>query len=142
MKLSVGVKGIWRDVRCLITPEVATVTPDGGIERVNLILGLPWLFSVDALIGIRGSNISIGDESAGEVRKEVVGTKLVFCKEHNLIMYPRSASNVPGGLTGGLQGEVDSSDSDDSSFASSDDNDSDSSEDLDDVLDSKQVQLF
>ena len=44
-----------------------------------------------AHISIRQSTILIGDRSVGEETRSVVGPEMVFCKDHNLLMYPKSA---------------------------------------------------
>ena len=82
----------------------------------SLILGLPWLFAVDAIISIRQSAIIVGDTSLGETRRTVVGPELVFCRDHNLLMYPKSALAAPSRVE-----EVESQDSSDSSEDDGDD---------------------
>ena len=89
--LMIAVEGIWRNIRCFVAPEVVSVTESGRSEYLSLILGIPWLYSVDAHISIRQSTIFIGDRSIGEEVRSVVGPEMVFCKDHNLLMYPKSA---------------------------------------------------
>lgn len=116
--LNIGVEGIWRDIRCFVAPEVVSVTESGRSEYLSLILGIPWLYSVDASISIRLSTIFIGDRSIGEQVRGVVGPELVFCKDHNLLMYPKSAmvaSRAPKPLPKAIVEELDSSDSSESS---------------------------
>ena len=99
-----------RDIRCFIAPEVTSITPTGETEYLSLILGLPWLFAVDAIISIRQSAIMVGDTSLGETRRTVISPELVFCKDHNLLIYPKSALAAPSRVE-----EVESQDSSDSS---------------------------
>lgn len=87
--LRLSVEGVQRDIRCFVAPEVVTYTPKGETEYLSLILGIPWLWMVDAQISIRGSKILVGDVSAGETPRAVQGPELVFCKWHNLLMYPK-----------------------------------------------------
>ena len=89
--LMIAVEGIWRNIRCFVAPEVVSVTESGRSEYLSLILGIPWLYSVDAHISIRQSTIFIGDRSIGEEVRSIVGPEMVFCKDHNLLMYPKSA---------------------------------------------------
>ena len=89
--LMIAVEGIWRNIRCFVAPEIASVAESGKSEYISLILGIPWLHSVDAHISIRQSAIFIGDRSIGEEVRSIVGPEMVFCKDHNLLMYPKSA---------------------------------------------------
>lgn len=89
--LHVAVEGVWRHIRCFVAPQVVSVSESGRSEYLGLILGIPWLFSVDAKISIRHSSLMVGDVSMGEEVREVIGPEMVFCKYHNLIMYPKSA---------------------------------------------------
>ena len=86
--LEIGVEGIWRQIRCFVAPELAS--PVSGAEHLSLLLGIPWLYSVNAIIGIRGSKIEIGDPAAGETVRDVIGPELVFSQDHNLLMYPKA----------------------------------------------------
>jgi hypothetical protein len=84
----VGVQGIWRQVRCFVSPQVV-VMPSFMEEPVSLLLGIPWLFSVNAVISIRESKIEVGDVSLGETVRVVQGPELVFSSEHRILMYPK-----------------------------------------------------
>ena len=106
--LRLTVEGVQRDLRCFVAPEVITYTPKGEMEYLSLILGIPWLSMVDAQISIRGSMILVGDISAGETPRLVQGPEMVFCKWHNLLMYPKDAIAPPDRTDG-----VDTSDDDD-----------------------------
>lgn len=114
VQIDVGVEGLWRQIRAFVGPDG---TP--GRERLSLLLGLPWLYSVNAWIHIRGSQILIGDASVGETVRAVTGPELVFHPEHNLLLYPKQAllSTVPK-FTATVDDEADdalSSSSDESS---------------------------
>ena len=88
--IRVSVEGIARDIRCFVAPELLQTTTSGRTEHLSLILGLPWLYSVDVFISIRQSKIMVGDQATGETPRAVVGPELVFCKDHNLLMYPKA----------------------------------------------------
>ena len=123
----VAVEGIMRDIRCFVAPAITNITSAGETEHLSLILGLPWLFAVDAIISIRQSSIMVGDTSIGETLRTVVGPELVFCKDHNLLMYPKSALAAPSRIE-----ELESQDSSDSS--------SDGDDELSDVEDPQSFQ--
>ena len=89
--LHVAVEGVWRHIRCFVAPEVVSVSETGRSEYLGLILGIPWLYSVDAKISVRHSSLMVGDVTMGEEVREVIGPEMIFCREHNLIMYPKSA---------------------------------------------------
>ena len=116
--LRLSVEGIVRDIKCFVAPELPHTTASGQTEYLSLILGLPWLYSVDARISIRQSTIMIGDATIGEKVRSVVGPELVFCKDHNLLMYPKSALAVPGRIVEEIE---DASDSESSSSEEEDD---------------------
>ena len=122
--LRLSVEGIQRDIRCFVAPEMITYTPKGEMEYLNLILGIPWLWIVDAQISIRGSKILVGDTSAGETPRPVQGPELVFCKSHNLLMYPKDVISPPDRVE-----EVD---------ASEDDEEDDDEDDEDDPSDAEE----
>ncbi|SLM35366.1 hypothetical protein LPUS_04613 [Lasallia pustulata] len=86
--LDLGVEDIWRQICCFVAPELPFPVP--GMEHLSLLLGIPWLYSVNATIGIWGSRIEIGDPAAGETIRDIVEPELVFSKDHNLLMYPRA----------------------------------------------------
>ena len=58
-------------------------------EPLSLLLGMPWPYSVNAQLSIRHSKIKVGNPSIGETIHEVVGPELVYCYDHNLLMYPK-----------------------------------------------------
>ena len=123
--LVVGVEGIWRTIRCFVAPQVVSVTNEGRSQYLGLILGIPWLYSVNATISIRLSTIYIGDPSVGEEVREVFGPEMVFCKDHNLLMYPK-------GCHPRIEEVFDSEEEDQSSDSSS------SEDDIDDIDDPDQ----
>lgn len=60
--VKVGVAGVWRTINCFVLPhEAENILPGSDIR---MLLELPWLYSVDAVIGIRDGSIRIGDASA------------------------------------------------------------------------------
>ena len=106
--LELGVEGIWRRIRCFVAPELPS---SPGLEHLSLLLGIPWLYSANAIIGIRGSRIEIGDPQAGEVVRGVVGPELVFSQDHNLLMYPKAILTQPAGDSDSSESEEEDSDS-------------------------------
>lgn len=122
--LRLAVEGIMRDIRCFVAPELPHTTATGDTEYLSLILGIPWLYSVDAQISIRQSRIMIGDASIGEQVRAVTGPELVFCKDHNLLMYPKSAMPEAKAVEDDEPSSSDESSSDES----------DNVEDLDDTV--------
>jgi len=75
----------------------------------------------------------IGDVSVGEEVREVVGPELVFCKDHNLLMYPKSVMTTTSKVV-----EIDDDDSDSSDSFESEDELSD----INDDPSANQKQLF
>jgi len=112
--LDIGVEGVWRKIRCFVAPEL-TSGNEGKQEYLSLILGIPWLWTVNAIIAIQNSKIMIENPSSNENIREVVGPELFFCEDHNLLMYPKSIMTAP---------QVTVEDADDSSSESDDDSDS------------------
>ncbi|SLM36249.1 hypothetical protein LPUS_05745 [Lasallia pustulata] len=107
--LDLGVEDIWRQICCFVASELPFAVP--GMEHLSLLLGIPWLYSVNATIGIRGSRIEIGDPAAGETIRDIVGPELVFLKDHNLLMYPRAILTARDSLSGSEQEEESETDS-------------------------------
>ena len=89
-EFNVTVSGLSRQVRSFVSPRVS-IAGSSTSGHYSLLLGLPWLFSVNAFISIRHSKITIGDSSIGETIRDIVGPEMVFCAEHTLLMYPRKA---------------------------------------------------
>ena len=123
--LDVEVQGIWRKIRCFIGSNITTVSEHS--EHLSLLLGIPWLFAVNAVIFIRQSKILLDDLEVGETVREIAGSELVFHKDHNLLMYSKTAFPItPGkGFVEEMK-DVDFSESESS----------DSGDDLSDVKDS------
>lgn len=59
--LTIGVLGVWRKVDAFVRPY-----DESNKTEVHLLLGMPWLHSVDAKIHIRASKIELGDVKRGE----------------------------------------------------------------------------
>ena len=88
--LEVGVQQLWRKIRCFVSPSVINPLSSIGTEPLSLLLGIPWLYSVNARISIRSSTIEIGDPSLGEEVQNVVRPELDFCKDHSEVHAPDS----------------------------------------------------
>ena len=86
----VNTEGISRQVRCFVSPAI-NLPGSARSGHFSLLLGLPWLFSVNAHISIRDSKISVGDPARGETLREIKGPEMVFCNEHTLLMYPKKS---------------------------------------------------
>ncbi|POS83490.1 hypothetical protein EPUL_004983, partial [Erysiphe pulchra] len=80
-ELKIGVHGIWRRVEAFVR-----LFSEDNKEDIHLLLGLPWLFTVDAKIKIKDSLIEIGDVERGEEIKEIKGPKFVGSEGHKLIL--------------------------------------------------------
>lgn len=78
-------EGIWRNVRCFVS-----VIQPGAPDPPRLLLGLPWLYSVNAIICIRDSSIQIGDPAIGEKVRFITGPELVYHRDHSMLMYPKA----------------------------------------------------
>lgn len=96
VSLDVGVQDIWSQIRCFVSPAVTNPsntlrTPESSesLEPLSLLLGIPWLYSVNAQLSIRHSKIEVGDPEIGEAVCAVIGPELVYCHDHNLLMYPK-----------------------------------------------------
>lgn len=87
VSLDVGVEGLWRTVRCFVGPDGRA-----GRSHLSLLLGLPWLYAVNAMIDIRGFRILIGDSNIGEKIRAITGPELVFHSDYNLLLYPKHRS--------------------------------------------------
>ncbi len=95
VQLRVSVKGIIRDIRYFIAPELVNYTSTREKEYLSLILGLLQLYSVNTLISIRQLKIIIGDTLIRELVTEVTGLEIVFYKDYNILIYPKSIIAVP-----------------------------------------------
>jgi hypothetical protein len=114
VELDVGVAGLWRTIQVVLVPQSSK-----GIlssDQHALLLGLPWLFDVDAKLGIRQASLIIGDSKKKENPIEVTGVEQTFSGGHKIILYPKRLAKIPG--------------SDSDSSEESESLDSDSSEDF------------
>lgn len=115
--LYVAVNDIWRHIRCFVTTEVISVLESNRSEYLGLILRIPWLYSVDAKIFIHHSSLTVSDITMSEDVREMVNPEMIFCKDHNLIMYPKSAiaRALPPATVEEVSDSSESSDSEESS---------------------------
>ncbi|KAH7374412.1 hypothetical protein B0T11DRAFT_64 [Plectosphaerella cucumerina] len=107
-KLSVTVEDIIREVWAVVRPEGVL---EGGVK---LLLGLPWLWQVDAKIGIREAQLMIGDQSRNEELRIVRGPRLAPSDRHKLILVPAPTATVEPPVIQDLSSQRSSSDSQDS----------------------------
>ena len=68
VNINIGVSGIWRDIQCFLLPKAKSSQTRTVVreDMVQLLLGIPWLFDVNAVIHVKDSKIQIGDTSRGE----------------------------------------------------------------------------
>ncbi len=85
--LDVRIEDIQKRIRLVIISNIPEVSHS---ERLNLLLGIPWLFAVNVVISIRNSKIKVGDPTINEESKAIIRTELVFCKDHNFLMNPKA----------------------------------------------------
>jgi hypothetical protein len=89
---------------------------------VDILLGLPWLWDVDAHILIWNATIRVGDTGRGEIPREVIGLVLVPSEHHMFMLPPRNPKQM-------FEEEPDdddiSSDSEDDELSKSSDKDKD-----------------
>lgn len=62
----------------------------GVADPPRILLGIQWLYSVNAIICIRPSSIQVGDPEMGEAPRHVTGPEMVFHKDHMMLMYPKA----------------------------------------------------
>ncbi|OJD23606.1 hypothetical protein ACJ73_05042 [Blastomyces percursus] len=83
-EIDIAVEGIWRKVPCFVSSSPKRT----AIASNDLLLGIPWLFDVNARMDIRRGALIIGDPEKGESRVIVQGPELVFAKGTNILMLP------------------------------------------------------
>ncbi len=83
------VADILRDIRCFVVSKITQIIAVEQIEHLSLILRLSWLYFVNAFISIRKFKIIIDDVNIDEIVREMIDFELVFCKNHNLLMYSK-----------------------------------------------------
>jgi hypothetical protein len=119
--LKIGIKDIWRTIRLFVRPES---TNTSGTDNLSLILGLPWLYAINATFSIRGSSILVSDSAISKTPREIIGPEIEFCKDHNLLIYPKTIlAQMPNKLKSNVINVSDEND----------DNESDNSENLSDI---------
>lgn len=104
VSLNVGVEDIWRQIKYFVSPTITNSSnilraseSSQSLEPLNLLLGIPWLYSVNAQLFTRNSKIEISDPEIGKVVRAVAGSKLVYCYDHNLLMYLKDI--LPASMT-------------------------------------------
>lgn len=123
---NIGVLGVWRSVDAFVRPWRSKDEKD-----LHLLLGLPYLWDVNAKMHIRESIIELGDETI-EKTVRIKGPEFVPGKSRKLILHPISRN----GKERAVEDDVEESDSDES-----DEDCSDSESDFsDDQIISEEVQ--
>ncbi|TQS38712.1 hypothetical protein Golomagni_00783 [Golovinomyces magnicellulatus] len=75
--IQIGVAEIWRKIDVLILPQVKNDTH-------SLLLGLPWLYQVNARINIPTFSLRVGDRKVDGRRVEISTTKFILGKHPNI----------------------------------------------------------
>jgi hypothetical protein len=89
-EFSMIVEELIRIIKCFESSNVSISESDVS-EHYNLLLRLSWLFSVNAVISVRDSKITIEDSALKEITKNIVDFEMIFCTKHILIMYSKRA---------------------------------------------------
>ncbi|POS81830.1 hypothetical protein EPUL_006096, partial [Erysiphe pulchra] len=85
-EIKICVEDIWRTIQVFVRPPTSN-------DRSTLILGLPWLYDVDASIKIRKFQIEIGDRSKGEKRRTIQTSQFKPAVHHRLSLIPVESKN-------------------------------------------------
>ncbi|KAI6251106.1 hypothetical protein HI914_00284 [Erysiphe necator] len=85
-EIKICVESMWRTIQVFIRPPTFN-------DRSTLILGLPWLYDVDADIKIRKFQIRIGDRTKGEERKTIQTKEFKPAVHHKLSLIPLDIKN-------------------------------------------------
>lgn len=97
-KCSIAVKEIMRMIKCFIFFTISIVESSISNHH-NLLLRLSWLFNVNAVLTIREFKITIEDSAIKKTSKDVMKSKMIFCREHILLMYSRKIFEKPEKLS-------------------------------------------
>jgi hypothetical protein len=90
-------------------------TSTSGTDNLSLILSLPWLYAVNATFSIRRSSILVSDSAIGKTPREIIKPEIEFCKDHNLLMYPKAIlAQIPSKLKSNVINVSDENDDDES----------------------------
>lgn len=68
----------------------------GSARNQEVLLGILSLSSVNVELSIWHSQIEVGEPNIGEAVREVVGPELVYCQDHNLLMYSKGVLPATG----------------------------------------------
>ena len=82
--LKMRVQDIWRKICCFIISEQNTVLQ---LKHLSLLLDISWLYKINITISIRESAIEMRDLTADKTVCQIMSSELVFCRNHNLIIY-------------------------------------------------------
>ncbi|KAI6246136.1 hypothetical protein HI914_05621 [Erysiphe necator] len=81
---NLGVSGIWRRVYAFIRPY-----DKKSSGELHLLLGLPWLYEVNAVISVRTSSIVIGDKKLDGCITTLNSPEFIPSSPHNLVLQPK-----------------------------------------------------
>ncbi|RKF72882.1 hypothetical protein GcM3_096023 [Golovinomyces cichoracearum] len=79
--IQIGEGGIWRMIDAFVRSH-----NDHGHNQA-IMLGLPWLHIVNAVIDVKNSSITVGDEGIGEKRIIIDTPRFTTSKYHTLTLY-------------------------------------------------------
>ncbi|KAI0991693.1 hypothetical protein K3495_g16494 [Podosphaera aphanis] len=85
-EIKISVEDIWRTIQVFVRPPTAN-------DRPSLILGLPWLYDVNADIKIRKFQLRIGDKEKGEKRVTIQTSEFKPAVHHKLSLIPLASKN-------------------------------------------------
>ena len=91
--LELGVEDVWRSIYCFVAPQFREGRKRREFlsEESHILLGIPWLFDVNAVIRIREFKVEVGDPLIGESVKAITSPEHAFCRSHNLLMYRKDS---------------------------------------------------
>ncbi|RKF79239.1 hypothetical protein GcC1_048038, partial [Golovinomyces cichoracearum] len=83
---NICVEELWRTIQVFVRPPTTN-------DRSTLILGLPWLYDVDADIRTRKFQLRIGDKSEEEKRRTIQTSVFKPAVHHKLSLIPLISKN-------------------------------------------------
>lgn len=87
VELSISISRIFKIIKCFVSSDVS-ISESFRSGHYSLLLKLLWLFNVNAVIYIREFKIIIRNPTQEKPMREIIRSKMIFCIEHTLIMYP------------------------------------------------------
>ncbi|RKF82572.1 hypothetical protein GcC1_013040, partial [Golovinomyces cichoracearum] len=85
-EINICVEELWRTIQVFVRPPTTN-------DRSNLILGLPWLYDLDADSKIRKFQLTIGDKSKGKKCRTIQTSVFKPAVHHKLSLIPLISKN-------------------------------------------------